>query len=439
MIATADLLTDGSPYQGYAYSYPHKTAYRRLPAPVPLSDLWAPERRSALFLYFHVPFCEMRCGFCNLFTQVRPKEGVARTYLDTLERQAHLVRDLLGQAGFARLAIGGGTPTALELPELERLFNLAEWMLGGPIRVPCSVETSPETAEWEKLSLLRDRGVSRVSIGVQSFLEAETAAVGRPQRLSAVQSALERIRSVGLPVLNIDLIYGLPGQTVESWLHSVRSALRYFPEELYLYPLYVRPGTGLGRSQRQWDDLRLTCYREAAALLCQEGYEQTSMRMFRARHSPTEEGPVYCCQQDGMIGLGCGARSYTSNLHYADEYAVRPEGVRSILEAYIARPTADFAFAVHGIRLNGEEQRRRSVLMSLLQRTGLSLVEYQQRFGSDLFDDLPQLLELEPAGLARHEEGRLVLTEAGLERSDAIGPWLYSSQVRERMEAYSWR
>src|SRR5262249_26237545 len=113
MTMTGSLLTDGSPYQGYAYSYPHKTAYRRLSAPVALGPLWAKEDRTALFLYFHVPFCEMRCGFCNLFTQANPREGVAGSYLEALERQVRQVRGWLGPTSFARLAIGGGTPTAL--------------------------------------------------------------------------------------------------------------------------------------------------------------------------------------------------------------------------------------------------------------------------------------------------------------------------------------
>jgi oxygen-independent coproporphyrinogen-3 oxidase len=471
MTLTATPLTAASPYQGYAYAYPHKTAYRALPEPVPLSDLWAAERRAALFLYLHVPFCEMRCGFCNLFTQARPKEGVTSTYLDALERQATTVRAALESASFARLAIGGGTPTALDMPGLERLFNLAERVLGGPVTVPASVETSPETAEEDKLALLHARGVGRVSIGVQSFVEAETTAVGRPQRLTAVRAALERIRSTAFAILNIDLIYGLPGQTVESWLGSVRSALRYAPEELFLYPLYVRPQTGLGRSQRSWDDLRLTCYREARALLLDEGYEQVSMRMFRTHRdlSPLApcgrgvggegkgrtphpqplshkgqgekeaDGPVYCCQEDGMVGLGCGARSYTTGLHYADEYAVRPEGVRAILGAYVARPTESFALATHGFPLDGSEQRRRYALMSLLQCAGLELDAYRRRFGGDAFEDLPQLAELESQGLAYCDSGRLLLTEAGVERSDAIGPWLYSPAVRARMEAYEWR
>jgi oxygen-independent coproporphyrinogen-3 oxidase len=319
------------------------------------------------------------------------------------------------------------------------LFDLAASLLGGPVAVPASVETSPETADPEKLALLRGRGVRRVSIGVQSFVEAETAAAGRPQRLAAVHAALHAIRAAGVPVLNIDLIYGLPGQTVATWLDSVRAALDYAPEELYLYPLYVRPGTGLGGSRRRWDDLRLACCRAAVDLLRAAGYEQVSMRMFRAPHAPAEDGPAYCCQDDGMVGVGCGARSYTSSLHYADEYAVRPEGVRAILGEYVARPTAAFAHARHGFRLDADERRRRSVLQSLLQCDGLDLDAYARRFGGDALTDLPQLADLEPLGLARCESARLALTATGLERSDAIGPWLYSPAVRERLEAYAWR
>lgn len=429
----------GSPFQGYAYAYPHKTAYRRFPEPIPLRALWQHEKRTALFLYFHVPFCEMRCGFCNLFTQARPATAVVADYLDALSRQVEQVREQLGEVCFARCAVGGGTPTYLDVPQLEHLFDLAEKLLGGPLRLPTGVETSPDTATWERLDVLKRRGVNRVSIGVQSFLAAETSAVARPQQPAAVHAALERIRSFDFPILNIDLIYGLPGQDVESWLASVRSALRYQPEELFLYPLYVRPQTGLGQSRRSWDDLRLDCYRAAVALLNAEGYEQVSMRMFRAAHCPAEDGPVYDCQHDGMMGLGCGARSYTRGLHYADEYAVRQVGVSTILANYCSREATSFAHAVHGFDLDLSEQRRRHVLLTFLQNAGLSLPDYRQRFGSDVFADLPELAELESLGLAQREPRRLRLTASGLERSDAIGPWLYSPEVRRRMEEWTYR
>src|SRR5260221_10032843 len=100
------------------------------------------------------------------------------------------------------------------------------------------------------------------------------------------------------------------------------------------------------------------------------------MRMFRAAHAPAESGPDYCVQDDGMVGLGCGARSYTTGLHYSGEYAVGSTAVRAILAAYAARPAESFASAAYGIRLDGEEQRRRYAIKSLLEAGGLPFHGY---------------------------------------------------------------
>ena len=428
-------------YGSYAYSYPHKTAYRVFESPLPLVEAWAKERKDALFLYLHVPFCEMRCGFCNLFTTANPQGDLESSYVEAMLRQAREVSSSLGEARFARLAFGGGTPTFLNAAALNILFDIAEQIFGCDVTaIPASCETSPLTAEKDKLRLLRERGIDRISIGVQSFVEAEVGAVGRSQKTKNVQQALEKIREADFPVLNIDLMYGLPGQTVESWLESLNSALRFAPEELYLYPLYVRPLTGIGRRSTEWIDNRLELYREARSLLKGAGYEQVSMRMFRLPASAAKDGaPVYCCQDDGMVGVGCGARSYTQNLHYCTEYSVEATGVREIIDRFIATPRTNFSFAEYGIRLSDDEQRRRFVIKSVLQTEGLDLKAYRARFGSDPQHDLPQLSELLSAGLAFKEGQRLILSEDGLEMSDAIGPWLYSTNVHDLMNSYQLR
>jgi oxygen-independent coproporphyrinogen-3 oxidase len=434
-ISLADMLR-GTPYRAYTYAYPHKTAYRPFDAPLLLHDLWAEERRDSLFLYFHVPFCEMRCGFCNLFTTANPGESLQRAYLDALRHQSELTRVALPDARFARMAIGGGTPTYLDLEGLRTLFDLAEQTFGVD-SIPISVESSPLTAEPEKLALLREHHVSRISIGVQSFNEGEVHAVGRAQKSSTVESAIRAIRDQHFPTLNIDLIYGLPGQTLASWLACLQTALTFRPEELYLYPLYVRPLTGLDRTGRPEEpDLRLACYRAGRDLLCEAGYTQVSMRMFRAPHAPTVEGPVYCVQDDGMVGLGAGARSYTRQVHYASEYAVSTRHVRGILKAYTE--TTDFEYARHGFILNADEQRRRYVIKSILESNGLSQAAYTARFGTAAFDDLP-LAELIETGLAALHGDLLTLTTAGIERSDTIGVWLYSPSVMGLMDAYEVR
>lgn len=434
-----DLLS-GGPYQGYTYGYPHKTAYRAFESPLPLREVWAGEDKSSLFLYLHIPFCEMRCGFCNLFTTVNAPVSLEQGYLDATERQAEVVADALGDATFSRMAIGGGTPTYLEVGDLERVFDLLERSFGASAaRLPTSVETSPATATPERLELLRERGVERVSIGVQSFTESEVHSVGRAQQHKQVVTALDAIRAAGLPVLSIDLIYGLAHQTPDTWLDSLRTALTWAPEELFLYPLYVRPLTGIGRLGRTWDDERLELYRLGRDFLLASGYLQTSMRCFQLASQPIAVEPEYTCKTGGMVGLGCGARSYTQALHYSSEYAVGAVGVREIIQDFVARPAERFGYVSHGIRLNTDEQRRRFVLQSMLNIVGLDVGMYRQAFGSDPHGDFPQLAELEAAGLAFQQSGILRLTPAGLEQSDALGPWLYSPVMVRLSEEYAWR
>lgn len=437
-------LIERSPYQTYVYSYPHKTAYRPLTPPVKLASLWSKQDKQALFLYIHIPFCEMRCGFCNLFTTVTHNEDFVTQYVRTVERQAQRVKSLLGDASFARFALGGGTPTQLPINQLEAILNVAEKTMGASLQnIPVSLEISPETADKDKLKLLRSRGVDRVSIGVQSFIEKEVKAANRRQTTAQVEAALARMREADFPTINIDLIYGLPGQTVETWLYSIRAALRFEPEELYLYPLYVRELTGLGRSATYWDDVRLSCYHEGRSLLLSSGYTQVSMRMFRRLPEGEKEtkinfspSTVYCCQADGMVGLGCGARSYTDTLHYSNDYAVGSKEIRDILHFFIQTPDEGFDYANYGFKLDDDERRRRYILLSLFEDEGLNFADYQNQFQTDVIADFPDMKQLLTLNLAAQSKQILRLTEAGVEKSDLIGAWLFSEQVNQLMQSY---
>jgi oxygen-independent coproporphyrinogen-3 oxidase len=460
-----ELIDSGNLLQGYTYAYPHKTAYRPLDPPVPLAEVWRAEDKTALFLYAHVPFCEMRCGFCNLFTTTNPAVGLVDRYLQALERQAETVAAALGSAArFARLALGGGTPTFLSATELGRLLEiLARRFAGIAGSIPKAIEASPATVDEEKVSLLRSAGVTRVSLGVQSFIESEARALGRSQRTADARRTLALLTSAGFACVNIDLIYGIAGQTTKSWQRSLEEALEFAPQELYLYPLYVRPLTGLDRVGRpSANDAgalgtarpasaakagRATkvgravpsapLYRAGRDFLLQRGYRQISMRLFRHATYRPPEGPVYCCQEDGMVGLGAGARSYTSALHYSTEYAVRGDNIRAILHDYVLRSPQQFAAADYGCRLDAGEQRRRYLLKSLLRSDGLELEKYRARFQTELWTDFPELEQLDD--LATCDGTHLKLNARGLELSDVIGPWLCSSRMREKMEQFALR
>ncbi|MDF1754404.1 MAG: STM4012 family radical SAM protein [Verrucomicrobiales bacterium] len=440
-ISLKDRLLD-QPYQGYAYAYPHKTAYRHFEAPIPLRDLWSREDQRSLYLYVHLPFCEMRCGFCNLFTTTNPKGDSVARYLDAVDLQLEATAESLGDDfRFSRGAFGGGTPSFLTLEEIERLFSSMDQHLGNlPAGMPLSFELSPGTVSAEKLAYLRERGVTRFSMGVQSFIREETKALGRPQSISEVREALGLIRDAGAPVMNIDLIYGAEIQTIASWRESIVEALKYSPEEIYLYPLYVRPLTGLEKIGRSPADHRIDLFRAGRDLLREKGYEQISMRLFRKIDSVPEdaaiEGPVYCCQEDGMIGIGAGARSYTRDVHYCTEYAVGKSGINEIIAEYSDRTRFDHSHAIFGCHLTEEERKRRFVMKSLLRIGGLVLADYEKQFGSDAIADFPELSDLIALNLGILSPRILQLNDSGFERSDTIGPWLFSTSVTSKMEDY---
>jgi oxygen-independent coproporphyrinogen-3 oxidase len=479
--ARLDAMLAGSAYQDYVYGYPHKTAYRPLTPPRPLADVWRcadqpvtagvpaalaaaksgrdargpkaaspleASRPDGLALYLHLPFCEMRCGFCNLFTATDPQRELVTPYLAALRRHAEAVAGAIGPRSLARLEIGGGTPTFLTASELDGLFDLVTAVLGAaPHAMPASVEASPMTAAPDRLAVLRDRGINRVSLGVQSFDEEELKACGRAREAAAAGRALDNIRTAGFATLNIDLIYGGEFQTMESWVRSVTRALEWEPEELFLYPLYVRPLTGLAGRARVESALGLACYRAARDMLLDAGYDQLSMRTFRRRSAPSRGMPSEDGREQGapagpdtaMLGLGCGARSYAPSLHYCTEYAVGRSGVLAILQDYIGRPRNAFAAASYGIAIDASERRRRFMLLSLMQCAGIDRNAYARRFGGDAADDFPELAALAQRGLATLDACAIALTPSGLEWSDVIGPWLYSASMRRRMESYAWR
>ena len=431
-------MLDGSPYQGYLYAYPHKTAYRPLDPRPPLHDVWAGEDRTSLFLYLHVPFCEMRCGFCNLFTRSNPPAEQVRRFLSQLRFEAMATSEALGRGA---LRSRSDRRWHTDLPHRTRAQQnyLTSWRSMSAERLALAVETSPATATPDRLAVLAEHGTQRVSIGVQSFLDHEAHAAGRPQRRSDVDKALAAIRDAAIPMLNIDLIYGIDGQTPATWAESLAAALHWRPEELYLYPLYVRPLTGLSRraaSTQDWNLQRLVLYRQGRDTLRAAGYRQLSMRHFR-RGDVSEPLVDYECQDDGMVGLGVGARSYTGALHYSYDYAVSVRGVRAVLDEYLER--AEFGHAEVGFELDRHEQRRRWLVKTLLRADGLSRPEWTQRFGDDVLEAFPDLDDLVARGWLILDPDRIRLTDEGLAHSDAIGPWLVSESVRERMGEYTLR
>lgn len=416
-----------SRYVSYMYSYPHKTAYRTLTPPVSLSPYLERLEGREASLYFHIPFCAHKCGYCNLFSQQCCDAERISLYLHTMRRQAEQLSVAAQGLKFTSFAVGGGTPLILDEGQLEELFCLAELFGVHPSRVFTSVETSPEYTQKSVLRQLRARGVERLSMGVQSFNETELKKLKRRPGLGTVVGALENIVEAGFPQFNLDLIYGIEGQTVESFMRSLNTALTYRPNELFIYPLYVRPGTRI--NVRSTDDIGYAIYKSARELLVGQGFVQTSMRRFVRRETTETE---FSCGDEVMLSCGAGGRSYLGNLHYATPYAVRQQAIADEIDHYIR--ITDFMTAANGFLLSTEEMQIRFIIKNLMYHRGVDLAEYEKRFGEK--PDRNLFREFTDRGWIE-ETGRIVrLTEEGMAYSDYIGQAFISPVVRKLMSEY---
>lgn len=425
-----------NPYEQYMYSYPHKTAYRHLDG-ISLEAYASCLAGPGHGLYLHLPFCRTKCGYCNLFSVTGMDPAQIDRYLDAVRRQSLQYQEVLKpyQAGFSEVVIGGGTPLLLTGGQLVRVFRLLETYTAGADGRELIIETAPNETSREKLQILKEAGATRVSMGIQSFSDEELGTLRRRHSAEKAREAMALLKESDFPCVNVDFIYGIPGQTAGSLLESLQTAVSYAPDEIFLYPLYVRRGVGLQKAVREGMVLRpreaLQQYREASAYLCSEGYRQDSMRRF-VRSTRTRAYSE--CGFGTSLALGCGGRSYLGNLHFCSPYAVTREGCLAQLHAF--EQTEDFTKITHGILLTDEEVKRRYVIRHLLIRPGLLLSRYEEHFGTGAVEDFPVLGGWLEQGYICREGAFLTLTKAGLELSDWLGPQLISRTVRERMEEW---
>lgn len=417
-------------YTSYMYSYPHKTAYR----PIDISRFEIEERLfcDAFGLYLHIPFCETKCGYCNLFSVTGKDEDYFDRYLTAMSDQAEQLGLDKQPVSWQSLTIGGGTPLLLSVRQLESVLDLADRI--GALNTYSCIETSPNQTTAAKAELLKAKQMNRVSIGVQSFIAEELKTLGRYHSPQAAGTALGILKDSGFECLNLDLIYGIPGQTAETVRYSLDQAMAYEPDELFVYPLYIRKGTGLYRRARVQHEDTYAFYHLIRDYLQERGYHQLSMRRFvRVR-----TGSTCGCGLESTLSLGCGGRSYIGSLHSCTPYAVRPADCLKLLEEYIAQP--DQRRMNFGYRLDEEEQKRRYVIKNLLHVSGIDESEYEILFSlpaGSLGRDFPVLAQLRAAGYCSHQNRSYRLTPLGMSLSDYIGPLFISPAVAERM--VQWR
>ena len=393
-------------YIQYMYSYPHKTAYRLLEN-VSLKDYFFNLEGEGHSLYLHLPFCESKCGYCNLFSVTGCDKIQMEAYLDAVLRQIKQYKEIMPRStSFGDFTIGGGTPLLLECGQMSRIFEAVAANM--PLEGDCKViiETAPNQTDREKAELLKRLGVTRVSMGIQSFDDKELRWLGRNHDSARAKKAAELLSGTGFECVNFDFIYGLPEQTAESLVCSLQTALDFEPDEIFLYPLYIKHGVRLEREGQKDvldSDHTYELYRCGSAYLKEKGYIQKSMRRFLKKDSAGSCTEFSECGLKSALSLGCGGRSYLGRLHTCTPYRTNRNAALKEIQEYQRKE--DFFSVTNGILLSEDEIKRRYVIKHLLFLPGISAQAYKQAFQKDIWEDFPVLRQWVEQGWLQENHG----------------------------------
>lgn len=288
-------------------------------------------------LYVHVPFCLSRCGYCD-FNSYAGLGHLAPRYVRALLREAELVTPEWVGEGFVSVFLGGGTPTALEVADLEALLAHLRERFGVASDAEVTIEANPDTLDRAKLEALLGAGYRRLSMGAQSFDERVLAALERSHRPDAVRRLVREARDVGYANLGLDLIYGVNGETLGSWERTLRETVGLAPEHISAYALTIEPSTPLGRKVQAGlvpapdPDLQADMFVLACELLGEAGYGHYEVSNWAKPGFECVHNLGYW-ERRPYVGLGAGAHSFRGdrrwwNIRSPQGYVERVEAGR---------------------------------------------------------------------------------------------------------------
>lgn len=369
-------------------------------------------------LYLHIPFCRQRCSYCDFNTYTGVGE-LREAYAAALAREIRQVGHLAGERLSVRtIFFGGGTPSLMSPEQLAVILNAAGEAFAVEPAAEITLEANPGTVDLEYLVAVRGLGVNRLSYGVQSALPGELALLGREHDFAAAVEALTLAGAAGFDKVNIDLIYGLPGQTVEDWARTLAAVRTLDIDHISLYCLTIEPGTPLQRRLHNGTilapdpDIAAEQYELAGRELATMGFEHYEISNWARPGRECRHNLVYW-RNEPYLGLGAGAHGSAGGYRY--QVVRRPRTYINRMEHAPVGPFPLSAAVVDYHTVDVAEAMSDTAITQLrLLHEGLDLAAFAQRFGRT-FDEVygPVVRQLEEWALLRREGGRLLLTEKG--------------------------
>ena len=367
-------------------------------------------------LYVHIPFCASRCSYCDFYSTLRLAEA-GEPYVDALIAEARLRRRELRGEEVKTFYLGGGTPSQLPLPLLGRLVDGLHEVFDLSGLEEFTVEANPDdvTPEWS--AALRPLGVNRVSMGVQSFEDGILRLIGRRHTASQAVDAVAHLREAGINNVSIDLIYGLPGQTLLSWTQSVARAIALAPQHISAYGLTYEEGTRLWHQREHGEVVEvpeeqcIEMYRILVEQLQRAGYEHYEISNFALPGCHSRHNSSYW-NDTPYLGLGAAAHSYDGTVRRYNPHDLR-QYMSKVMTGEVACEQEE---------LTRWERYDERVMLGLRTARGVDANGLRRDFGEQAWQHfvLEARRHVALGNLRVADAGRYILTGAGIMLSDSI-------------------
>ena len=358
-------------------------------------------------LYIHIPFCIKKCLYCD-FHSFRFDLSLIHRYTQALIKELKLF--LSTDYSIKTIYLGGGTPSILPVEALEEIVRTIYGSFKSDDNIEFTIEVNPGTVNEEKLRLYKTLGINRISIGIQSLKEEELKILGRIHSGKEALEALDTAINIGFTNINVDLIYGIPNQTLESWRYTLQEVLKRNPTHMSVYGLMYEPGTPLYKAlirnkiKPMSEDLEIEIFKATQEILSTYGlgwYEISNYAKdgYECRHNLT-----YWRGED-YLGFGPSAHSLFGNTRYSNTPNIK---------AYIELLDRGKSPKVWEERLSPLEKAKELIILGLRLREGVSLCDVYRRTGIDVGRIFSENIErLISYGLLYKKEDKIQLTERG--------------------------
>ena len=367
-------------------------------------------------VYVHIPFCASRCSYCDFFSTLQLAD-MGGPYVEALIAEARLREGELHGESIKTLYMGGGTPSQLPLPLLSRLVDGLRGALDLSGVEEFTVEANPDDVTPDWCRAVAALGVNRVSMGVQSFEDSILRLIGRRHTSRQAMDVVAHLREAGINNISIDLIFGLPGQTVSSWTASVEQAIALTPQHISAYGLTYEEGTRLWRQRKLGEVVEvpeeqcLEMYRILVDDLQAAGYEHYEISNFALPGYHSRHNSSYW-NDTPYLGLGAAAHSYDGKVRKWN-----PHNLHQYIDKVMAGELpCEFE------ELSRSERYDERVMLGLRTARGVDVERLRDDFGDEAWRYFTReaARHLEAGNLRQAEDGRYVLTRDGIMLSDSI-------------------